>query len=71
MCSFMKVLIYMNRNLSGRLRERKTQRKVQLGNPKSGRGRLREFFITKFKPQFKRGFMKVIVTRAGRLREWW
>ena len=45
--------------------------KVQLGDPKSGRGRLPELFITKFKPQFKRGFMKVIVTRAGRLREWW
>ena len=60
----------MNKNLSGRLRELKTQRKVQLCNPKSGRGRLRELFVTKFKPQFKRGFMKVIVTRAGRLREW-
>ena len=44
--------------------------KVQLGNPKSGRGRLRELFFTKFKSQFKWGFAKVIVTRAGRLREW-
>ena len=33
-------------------------------------GRLRELFITKFKSQFKRGFTKVVVTRAGRLREW-
>ena len=32
--------------------------------------RLRELFITKFKSQFKRGFSNVVVTRAGRLREW-
>ena len=42
------------------------QGKVQLGNPKSGHGRLRELFITMFKSQFKRGFTKVVVTRAGR-----
>ena len=30
----------------------------ELGNPKSGRGRLRERFITKFKSQIKRGFTK-------------
>ena len=41
-----------------------------MGNPKSGRGRLRELFITKFKSQFKWGFAKVVVTRAGRLQEW-
>ena len=35
-----------------------------------GRGRLRELFIAKFKSQFKRGFTKVVVTRAGRFREW-
>ena len=35
-----------------------------------GSGRLREFFITKFKSWFKCGFAKVVVTRAGRLREW-
>ena len=35
-----------------------------------GSGRLRELFITKFKSQFKRGFTTVVVTRAGRLREW-
>ena len=58
------------RSLSGRLRELKNKRKVQLGNPKSGCVRLRELFITKFKSQFKRGFTKVVVTRAGRLREW-
>ena len=33
-------------------------------------GRLQELFIAKFKSQFKRGFTKVVVTRAGRLREW-
>ena len=43
---------------------------AQLGNTKSDRGPLREPFITKFKLQFKRGFTKVVVTRAGRLREW-
>jgi len=59
-CSFVKVLIYMN----------KTLRKVQLGNPKSDRGRLRELFVTKFKSQFKRGFTKVVATRAGHVREW-
>ena len=34
-----------------------------------GIGRLRELSITKFKSQFKRGFTKVVVTRAGRLRD--
>ena len=33
-------------------------------------GRLRELFITKFTSQFKWGFAKVVVTRAGRLQEW-
>ena len=60
----------MNKNLSGRLRELKNKRKVQLGNTKSDRGPLRELFITKLKLQFKRCFTKVVVTRAGRLREW-
>ena len=32
--------------------------------------RLRELYIAKFKSEFKRGFTKVVVTRAGRLREW-
>ena len=41
-----------------------------MGNPKSGRGRLRELCITKFKSQFKQGFTKVVVTGAGRLQEW-
>ena len=36
----------------------------------NGSGRLRELFITKFKSQFKWGFAKVVVTRAGRLQEW-
>ena len=39
-----------------------------MGNLKSSRGRLRELLITKF--QFKRGFTKVVATRAGGLREW-
>ena len=32
-----------------------------MDNPKSGRGSLRELFITKFKSQFKWGFVKVVV----------
>ena len=44
--------------------------KTKLNDPKSGRGRLRELFITKFKLQFKWGFAKVVVTRAGRFQEW-
>ena len=36
--------------------------------PKIGRDRLRELFIRK--SQFKRGSTKMVVTRAGRLREW-
>ena len=46
------------------------QRKSPVGSFQSGRGRLRELFITKFKSQFKRGFTKVVLTRAGRLRQW-
>ena len=47
------------------------QRKSPVGQFQSGRSRLRELFITKFKSQFKRGFTYVVVTfRAGRLREW-
>ena len=52
------------------------QGKVQLSNPKSGPGRLTErsltrLLITKFShSSFKRGFKKVDVTRAARLREW-
>ena len=55
----------MYRTLSGRLQELKNKGKVQLGNPKSGRGRLRELCITKFKSQFKRGFAKVVVTQGA------
>jgi len=66
---------FIRERLSGRLREHKNKRKVQLGNPKSGRGqygsgRLRELFITTFTSQFKRNFTNVVVTRPGRLREW-
>ena len=32
-----------------------------------GSGRLRQLLITTIKSQFKRGFTKVVVTRAGRL----
>ena len=42
MYSFIKVSIYVNKTLSGRLRELKNKGKVQLGNLKSGRDRLRE-----------------------------
>ena len=35
-----------------------------------GSGRLRELFIKEFESNFKQGFTKVVVTRAGRLREW-
>ena len=44
----------------------KTKEKSKSG---CGRGRLRELFITKFKSQFKRGFTKVVVTRADCLQE--
>ena len=51
----------------------KSKAKVKLGNPKSDCGRSREWalmlFITKFKSQLKQSFTKVVVTRAGRLRE--
>ena len=35
-----------------------------------GSGCLQEVFITKCNSQFKQGFTKVVVPRAGRLREW-
>jgi len=38
--------LYAKSLLSGRLQERKNNGKVQLGDPKSGRRRLRELFIT-------------------------
>ena len=66
----------MNKTVSGRLREYKNKGKFQLSNPKSGPGRLRERSLTRLLLQkfshssFKRGFTKVVVTRAGRLREW-
>ena len=67
MYSFIEVLIYMNKILSGRLRELKNKGKNQSDNTTRGRGRLRELFIRKFKSQFNRGFTEVVVTRAGRL----
>ena len=46
--SFIKVKIYMNKTLSGRLRELKKQKgKVQLGDSKSGCDRLRKRSLTK------------------------
>ena len=35
-----------------------------------GSGRLLELFTTKFKFQFKRGFTKLVATRAGHFQEW-
>ena len=57
------------------LQELQSKGKVQLGNSKSGRGRLQEWslkraFITQLRSQFKWGFTKVAVTRAGHLQEW-
>ena len=46
----------MNKTLSGHLQELKNKGKVQLGNSKSGHGRLLERFITMFKSHFKQGF---------------
>ena len=46
-CSFIKVLICMNKTLSGCLRELNTKGKVQLGNPKNGRSRIRERSLTR------------------------
>ena len=46
----------MNKTLSGHLQELKNKGKVQLGNSKSGHGRLLERFIIIFKLHFKRGF---------------
>ena len=56
----------MNKTLSGCLQELKNKGKVQSGNPESVEVAYRSFFITKFKSQFKRGFTKVVITRAGR-----
>ena len=78
-CTGLKTKIAPNLNISVdfykedsecHLRELKNKGKVQLGNPKSGRGRLRKLFITKFKSQFKPGFTKVVATRPGRLWQW-
>ena len=33
-------------------------------------GRLRELSVTELNREFKRGFVRVVATRAGRLREW-
>ena len=62
----------MNKTPSGRLRERKKKEKcswviLKVVVVAYGSAHLREPFITMFN---KRGFTMVIVTRAGRLREW-
>ena len=67
-----------NRNpaLSGRLQELKNKLgTMQLVILKVvvvayGSGRLQEFLITDFEWQYKQGFIKMVVTRAGRLREY-
>ena len=46
-CSFIKVLFYINKTLSGRLRELENEGKVQLGNPKGGRARSWERSLTR------------------------
>ena len=46
-CVFIKVLTFIDETLSGLLRELKNNEKVQLGNPKGGRGRLRERSLTR------------------------
>ena len=46
-CLFIKALAYIDETLSGRLQELKNNRKVQLGNPKGGRGHLREWSLTR------------------------
>ena len=60
------MFIYINKTLSGSLREPKNKGKVQLGNgPKVvtvASGGLRELF--------KQGFALVVVTRAAQLQEW-
>ena len=61
----------MNKTLRGRETKEKSSRVI----PKViavayGSGRFRELFITNFKPHIKRGITNVVVTEAGRLREW-
>ena len=73
-CSFIIELIYTlnesaNKSLSGRLRELKNKEKSSWVIPKVV-AVVFGLFITKFKSQFIRGFTKVVVIRAGRLREW-
>ena len=72
--SFIKVLIYMNTTLRA-YESLQTKEKFSWVIPKVAviaywSGCLRKLFITKFKSRVKRGLTKVVVTRAGRLREW-
>ena len=41
------MLTYIDETVGGRLRELKNNEKVQLSNPKGGRGRLRERSVTR------------------------
>ena len=71
-CSFVKVLNYMQKNRSSRLQELKNSSWVK---PKviavAYRSSLGELHITNFKSLFKQGFTKVVANRAGRrLPEW-
>ena len=89
MCSFIRLsvdlypiyMIYMNKTLSGCLyywsRGLKKKGKVQLGNPRSDRGRLWEWLRARFLLQSLShssnglwGLTELVVTRVGRLREW-
>ena len=42
-------------------------RAYKFGNPKSGRDRLQELFIAKFKSKFERGFTKESYDFIGRI----
>ena len=76
MCSFIIKCWFIRRRLRVVAYESlKTKEKSSWVIPKVvavvyGSVRWRELFITKFKSQFKRDFTNVVITRAGRLREW-
>jgi len=56
--------------LSGHLPELRDEGEDKLAIAKSVRSPLREILITESKWQFKWGFVMLLVTTAGRLREW-
>ena len=58
-CSFIKLLIYMNKTLSGCLQELQNKGKSQLGNPNSCHGRFQEQSLTRvFHHKVLMGFHK-------------